>query len=265
MAAIPPSGRQYVISHGTRRAVITEVGGGLRTYTVDGEDVIDGYAEDEMCSAARGAPLLPWPNRLQDGRCYCCGEQIELVLGDGILSWKRGEEGSIYHPILLQRIQLAFDPSVPEFTLIETGKEVELYSALFRSMPDVEAKVLARCREGDHACLWCRRLGGREQALGHRLGQDGVEGAAQQRAQRTLLVDALGERGVGRNHRLDLGPRGRVELVVDVGEQQFVGNLARHADASCAPERIACKVSRARASRLVSVPIGMPSTSAASL
>ena len=57
--------------------------------------------------------------------------------------------------------------------------------------------------------------------------------AAQQRAQRTLLVDALGERGVGRNHRLDLGPRGRVELVVDVGEQQFVGNLARHADASC--------------------------------
>ena len=68
MPAIPPSGRQYVISHGTQRAVITEVGGGLRTYTVDGKDVVDGYAEDEMCSAARGAPLLPWPNRLQDGR-----------------------------------------------------------------------------------------------------------------------------------------------------------------------------------------------------
>src|SRR5207302_2048734 len=41
----------------------------------------------------------------------------------------------------------AFDPSVPEFSLIETGKEVELYSALFRSMPDIEPKVLARCRE----------------------------------------------------------------------------------------------------------------------
>src|SRR5439155_287417 len=73
-------------------------------------------------------------------------ENIELVLGDGILSWKK-LDGSIYHPILLQRIHLAFNPSVPEFTLIETGREVELYSALFRSMPDIEPKVLARCRE----------------------------------------------------------------------------------------------------------------------
>ncbi len=82
------------------------------------------------------------------GRIEREAEQIELVLGDGILSWKRGEEeASVYHPILLQRIQLAFDPSVPEFTLLETGKEVELYSALFRSMPDIEPKVLARCRE----------------------------------------------------------------------------------------------------------------------
>ena len=68
MAGIPPSGRQYPISHGAQRAVITEVGAGLRTYTLDDEDLIDGYGEDEMCSAARGAPLLPWPNRLQDGR-----------------------------------------------------------------------------------------------------------------------------------------------------------------------------------------------------
>src|SRR5438067_11878016 len=83
------------------------------------------------------------------GRIEREAEHIELVRGNGILSSKRGEEGeaSIYHPILLQRIQLAFDPSVPEFTLIETGKEVELYSALFRSMPDIEPKVLARCRE----------------------------------------------------------------------------------------------------------------------
>ncbi|TMD24211.1 MAG: aldose epimerase [Chloroflexi bacterium] len=73
MAATPPSGRQYIISHGAQRAVITEVGGSLRAYTVDGEDVIDGYAEDEMCSAARGAPLLPWPNRLQDGRYEFAG------------------------------------------------------------------------------------------------------------------------------------------------------------------------------------------------
>jgi len=83
------------------------------------------------------------------GRIEREAEQIELVVGNGILSWKRGEEGegNIYHPILLQRVQLAFDPSVPEFTILETGKEVELYSALFRSMPEIEPKLLARCRE----------------------------------------------------------------------------------------------------------------------
>src|SRR5206468_3530132 len=105
MAAIPPSGRQYVISHGTRRAVITEVGGGLRTYTVDGEDVIDGYAEDEMCSVARGAPLLPWPNRLQDGRYEFADvtHQTPLTEPDrrnaihGLtrwLSWKARDQGA---------------------------------------------------------------------------------------------------------------------------------------------------------------------------
>ena len=68
MAAIPPSGRQYPIAYGPQRATITEVGASLRTYTVDDDDLIDGYREDEMSSVARGAPLLPWPNRLQDGR-----------------------------------------------------------------------------------------------------------------------------------------------------------------------------------------------------
>jgi len=51
---------------------------------------------------------------------------VELILGDGILSWQRAE-GGIHHPILLQRLQLQFDASVPEFTLSEAGPSVELY------------------------------------------------------------------------------------------------------------------------------------------
>lgn len=68
MAGIPPSGRQYPIVHGSQRAVITEVGAALRTYTLADDDLIDGYGEDEMSTVARGTPLLPWPNRLRDGR-----------------------------------------------------------------------------------------------------------------------------------------------------------------------------------------------------
>ena len=80
------------------------------------------------------------------GRIDREAERVELVLGDGILSWRR-TEGGISHPILLQRLQLQFDASVPEFTLSEADHPVELYSALFQSMNDVDGRAIGRCRE----------------------------------------------------------------------------------------------------------------------
>src|SRR5438477_901713 len=80
------------------------------------------------------------------GRIDREAERVELVLGDGILSWQRAE-GGIFHPILLQRLQLQFDASVPEFTLSEAEYPVELYSALFQSMADVDGRAIGRCRE----------------------------------------------------------------------------------------------------------------------
>src|SRR6266478_2243579 len=80
------------------------------------------------------------------GRVDREAERVEFVLGDGILSWRRAE-GGIYHPILLQRLQLQFDASVPEFTLSEADHPVELYSALFQTMNDVDGRAIGRCRE----------------------------------------------------------------------------------------------------------------------
>jgi very-short-patch-repair endonuclease len=80
------------------------------------------------------------------GRIDREAERVELILGDGILSWRR-KEGGIHHPILLQRLQLQFDASVPEFTLSEADHPVELYSALFQSMNDVDGRAIGRCRE----------------------------------------------------------------------------------------------------------------------
>ncbi|UPT73199.1 MAG: AAA family ATPase [Elusimicrobiota bacterium] len=74
------------------------------------------------------------------------GERFELILGDGILSWRR-PEGGVLHPILLKRIQLQFDADAPEFKFVETGTPTEIYSALFRSMNDVDGKLLGKCRE----------------------------------------------------------------------------------------------------------------------
>src|SRR6266851_2159043 len=80
------------------------------------------------------------------GRVDREAERVEFVLGDGILSWRRAE-GGIYHPILLQRLQLQFDASVPEFTLSEADHPVELYTALFQTMNDVDGRAIGRCRE----------------------------------------------------------------------------------------------------------------------
>src|SRR5438445_319379 len=64
---IPPSGTQFAITRGGQRAVVVEVGGGLREYVVDGQSVLDGYDVEHSADGGRGLPLLPWPNRLADG------------------------------------------------------------------------------------------------------------------------------------------------------------------------------------------------------
>ena len=62
------TGDQWVIGHGHQRAVITEVGATLRSFTVEDRPVIDGFGPDEWSHGGRGQVLAPWPNRLGDGR-----------------------------------------------------------------------------------------------------------------------------------------------------------------------------------------------------
>jgi len=78
--AVAPSGDQFEITLGSRRAVIVEVGGGIRTYSVDGQEVLDGYGVDERCPSGRGQLLLPWPNRIQDGSYEFDGRRHQLPL-----------------------------------------------------------------------------------------------------------------------------------------------------------------------------------------
>jgi aldose 1-epimerase len=79
---IPPSGRQFEISLGDQRAVVVEVGGGLRSYTAHGAEVLDGYAEDRICTSGRGQVLAPWPNRIEDGSYDFDGSSHALPLNE---------------------------------------------------------------------------------------------------------------------------------------------------------------------------------------
>jgi aldose 1-epimerase len=77
-----PSGEQFEIELGEQRAVVTEVGGALRTYTVGDRSVLDGYGVDEMANSGRGQVLIPWPNRLQDGSYEFDGREHQLPLNE---------------------------------------------------------------------------------------------------------------------------------------------------------------------------------------
>jgi aldose 1-epimerase len=93
--AAPPSGEQFTISGGGYEATAVEVGGGLRTLTLAGRPPLDGYGEAEMCDGGRGQHLVPWPNRIQDGRYEFGGREHELALTEpargnaihGLLRW----------------------------------------------------------------------------------------------------------------------------------------------------------------------------------
>ncbi|MDN5764710.1 MAG: aldose 1-epimerase family protein [Humibacillus sp.] len=91
-----PSGRQFEIVHGRQHAVIVEVGGGIRAYDVGAVEVLQPYAVDQMCDGAHGAPLIPWPNRLGDGRYRFDGTEHQVALTEpekddaihGFLRWR---------------------------------------------------------------------------------------------------------------------------------------------------------------------------------
>lgn len=91
-----PSGEQFEINYGQQRAVIVEVGGGIRSYTDSGRDVLQPYAVDVMCDGAHGAPLVPWPNRLADGQYTFDGTDYQVALTEptksnaihGFLHWR---------------------------------------------------------------------------------------------------------------------------------------------------------------------------------
>lgn len=74
------------------------------------------------------------------------GERYEIILGDGILNWRR-ENGGVSHPILLQRLHFKFDAHVPEFVLSNSDHNPELYSSLFRAMHEIDGRRLAAARE----------------------------------------------------------------------------------------------------------------------
>ncbi len=96
MMNVAPSGEQFEIGHGEQRATIVEVGGGVREYRAGDRAVLEPYPLEAMCDGAHGMPLIPWPNRLADGRYRFDGVDHQVALTEpekrnaihGFLRWR---------------------------------------------------------------------------------------------------------------------------------------------------------------------------------
>jgi aldose 1-epimerase len=77
-----PSGEQIELRAGDQRAVVVEVGAGLRDYRHGDTQVLHGYGRDEIAGAGHGQLLLPWPNRIGEGAYSFDGVTHQLPLNE---------------------------------------------------------------------------------------------------------------------------------------------------------------------------------------
>lgn len=75
-----PSGDQFEISAAGYRAVVTESGAALRLLEHAERPLVDGFPEHEPSSGGRGQLLMPWPNRIRDGKYSFNGADHQLAL-----------------------------------------------------------------------------------------------------------------------------------------------------------------------------------------
>src|SRR3954465_11196135 len=66
------------IAHGAARAVITETGAGLRSYTVDDVPYVETFGYGETPPLGSGMVLVPWPNRTAGARWTLDGVEQQL-------------------------------------------------------------------------------------------------------------------------------------------------------------------------------------------
>ena len=109
---------------GDQRAMLDEVGGGIRSYAAHGRELLDGYPAGQPSPSGRGQVLIPWPNRLEDGSYEFDGQRHQLELNEpengnaihGLVRWEPWTVGEREaHRVVMENV-LAPQPGYP-FTL----------------------------------------------------------------------------------------------------------------------------------------------------
>jgi very-short-patch-repair endonuclease len=109
--------------------------------------VLQGWAATREVWAA--AELPAWQAMEVFQRLYALlgridreSEKVELILGNGVL-----RSGQVAHPVLLQRVELVFDPTVPAFRVVDADRGPELYTPALEGGEGVTGERLQALRE----------------------------------------------------------------------------------------------------------------------
>lgn len=136
-----PTGQSYELSHGNQRAVVVQQGATLRSYSVDGVEVLAAFGADQLPDGCQGQHLMPWPNRIRDGRYLFEGSSHQLPLNEpgrgnaihGLVSWLGFEVTEQTPSSVTQRVLLLPRPGWPgvcectvRTSLSDQGLQVEV-------------------------------------------------------------------------------------------------------------------------------------------
>ena len=137
-----------LVVRGDARLAVDLRGGGLRELTVGDWQVLDGYPAGAVPHGRRGGVLLPWPNRVRDGRWRWRGRDLQLDVSSpttptaihGLVSWQPWS------------VLATEDDGVTVGTLIEprSGYPFRLAAALdYRLAPDALTVTVRVRNDGD--------------------------------------------------------------------------------------------------------------------
>ena len=112
MSAVPEpaAGIELTLEHARQRVVVTDIGAALRSWTVRGHELLDTNGPGEPDDAFRGKVLVPWPNRLRDGRYVFDGAEHRTALTEP-------ERGTALHGLATGRRWRAIRSSTRHLTL----------------------------------------------------------------------------------------------------------------------------------------------------
>ena len=143
-----PTGEQFEIVRGSARAVVTEVGAGLRAFEIAGVPYLETFDTDAKPPKGAGQVLLPWPNRTKNAEWTYQGEKQQLEVTEQA-------RGNAIHGLTRRREWTLVEHAESSITFeIEVEKQqgwpVPLYARITYDLAPRELTVTHEIRnEGD--------------------------------------------------------------------------------------------------------------------